>query len=129
MIKLRKLNFKLLIKPIIAILLFSIVTVGHSDPVTENMSEDPEVVFSEVDADPNVLMILDLSGSMGRNFGGEQIGNWDDDIITAECDSTPDSPRDVFCAENQANLSVCAMQHCTNDGHRCGRVCMLYTSF
>ncbi len=96
-----------------------------SEPVIENEVEDKNITGADVEgAAPNLAFILDLSGSMGRNFGGTQVGNWDSDTSFARCgDQTPDNTDERidlgFCAENIANLTVCASQNCTEDGHRC----------
>jgi len=117
------------LKLLLTLAMVLIVTGANSqeftDPVIENEVEDKNITGADVEgAAPNVVTIVDLSGSMGRNFGGSQIGNWDSDTTFARCgDQTPDNTNERidlgFCAENIANLTVCSSQNCTEDGHRC----------
>ena len=107
---------KLKIIPVLLAIL--LVTGAHGAPIVENQSEDLEVIISQIiGSSPNVVTILDLSGSMGRNFGGEQVGDWDGRDVFNQCGGA--DWREAFCAENIANLTICSSQTCTEDGHRC----------
>ncbi len=128
---------------IFLILLSSYSTVSHSVNITRNEVEDPRLTGEEFEgADPNVLTILDLSGSMGRNFGGEQVGDWDGDDVFARCPNRvyidrnfePASGEDDdednnsvrrervrlnACGESISGLNSCIIENCTGDGHTC----------
>ena len=61
------------------IILLSVTGVSAQDfnvPVIENEVEDKNITGADVvGASPNVVTILDLSGSMGRNHGNQQVGS------------------------------------------------------
>ncbi len=123
-IKLNLLKSKIYkLKVIIVLIVLSLVTGAHGDPIIENDVEDLEILLSQfIGQEPNVVTILDLSGSMGRNYGGDQVGNWDGRDVFDQCGSGSSSdtrPRAAICQENIANLTVCSSQVCTEDGHRC----------
>ena len=65
------------LKLLLTLTIVFIVTGANSqefnEPVIENEVEDKNITGADVEgAAPNVALILDLSGSMGRNFGGTQ---------------------------------------------------------
>ncbi len=120
----------------------------NSENIVRNEVEDPRLTGEEFEgADPNVLTILDLSGSMGRNYGGEQVGDWDGDDVFRQCPNREYIPRnfaanpDDFednedfdddanfvrrerirlntCGESIAGLNSCIIENCTGDGHTC----------
>ena len=107
-----------------------LVISAHGDPIIENQIDDLNLVISQfVGGQPNALFVMDVSGSMGRNFGGSQVGNWTGDTMDGtlnKCEEdfglTTDQDRAEasHCAENVANLSVCGSIHCANG--TCGNV-------
>ncbi|MGH7792663.1 MAG: hypothetical protein ACREOB_10160, partial [Thermodesulfobacteriota bacterium] len=122
-----------------ALIVLTFVTGAHSEPIIENEVEDLDIIISQfVGGQPNVLTILDLSGSMGRNFGGTEIGNWDDSDAFFRCQDVCDSNKNSnciggddtdsafqnqrtlasHCAENMAGTAVCGTINCGQDG-RC----------
>jgi len=114
--KFKKNAYMLKILPLFLALI--LVTGAHGAPIVKNQSEDLDVIISQIiGSSPNVVTILDLSGSMGRNFGGEQIGDWDGRDVFDQCGGA--NWREAFCAENIANLTICSSRTCTEDGHRC----------
>jgi len=122
------------LKGILVLVALLLVTEVHGGPITENEVEDLNILISEfVGGQPNILTILDLSSSMGVNFGGTEVGNWDGSSTTpsstvVDCervfcvDSNGNVNCDTFverilashCAENAANTSVCGSQNCRN---------------
>ncbi|MGQ0793623.1 MAG: pilus assembly protein [Deltaproteobacteria bacterium] len=115
-------------------------TLAYGDDITKNQSEDLNLLISQfVGGEANALLIMDLSSSMGVNFGGSNIGNWDS--ISNSASSTVLDCESVFCdgiggcdggdilgipghllqrvlashcAENTANTSVCGSKNCKN---------------
>jgi Tfp pilus tip-associated adhesin PilY1 len=116
--------YKLKVFLVLITLLF--VTSVHGDPIIKNQVEDLSILVSQfVGGQPNVLTILDLSGSMGRNWGGTQIGNWDSvssnpASTLLDCEaafgtgSDNNRARAAHCAENTANTSVCGSVNCSD---------------
>ncbi len=106
----------LVIFPVLFLVILA--TRAHGDPIVKNNVEDLDIIISQIiGSSPNVVTILDLSGSMARNYGGEQVGDWDGRDVFAEC--TGANWKVAFCAENIANLTICSSRTCTEDGHRC----------
>lgn len=116
-------KFKFLLISFLAFLMLN----AHGEPVTENEVEDINLVISQfVGGAPNALFIMDVSGSMGRNFGGTQVGNWTgseetegviqqcerDFCNNGNCNNDQDRTEASHCAENTANLTVCGSKHC-----------------
>ncbi|GBD38922.1 Type IV pilus biogenesis factor PilY1 [bacterium HR37] len=109
------------VKLAIVLLSLALVTGAQSDPITKNEVEDLNILISQfVGGQPNVLTILDLSGSMGRNWGGTQVGNWDVKSTINDCEDAFGSSSDdrrarsAHCAENTANTSECGSKWCPN---------------
>lgn len=111
------------IRILTALIIVFMINSAHSDPITKNEVEDLNLVVSQfVFGQPNALFIMDVSGSMGRNFGGTQIGRWtpDSDLGTIQdCrnglyNNDNDLARITHCAENTANLTACGSVHCKN---------------
>lgn len=115
-----------------SVLLLMLLTVNSShSAVTKNEVDDLNLIISQfVGGQPNALFIMDLSGSMGRTFGGSQVGRWtpsdDGGTVTdcevgicggvGECSSRVQRAAASHCAENTANLSVCGSKFCTESG-------------
>ncbi len=118
----RKRTYKF--KLVIALLVLTFVTGAHGDPIIQNEVEDLKIISSQfVGGQPNVLTILDLSGSMGRNHGGTQVGNWDNSDAFFRCEDTGTGTATQrtlasHCAENMAGTTVCGTANCGEDG-RC----------
>ena len=104
-------------------LLFLFVTGAKADPIRKNEVEDLNVIISQVvGGEPNVLIIADYSGSMVRNWGESQLGNWDTSGTIADCEelySTSSSEgrrMAAHCSENVAGVSVCGSRHAGGSG-------------
>lgn len=120
----RRFNFHgIKIFSLILMLLF--VTGANGEPITKNEVEDLNVIISQVvGGEPNILFIMDLSGSMIRAFGGSQVGNWDNssdggtllDCESIHCGSSCNTFAEravaAHCAENISNVSVCGSKTC-----------------
>ena len=117
---------------ICAILLLLFVSGAKSDPIVKNEVEDLNVIISQVvGGEPNVLFIMDLSGSMERAFGGSQVGNWDNSadggtLIDCEAFNCSGSCNDFIkrsiaahCAENVAGVSMCGSKYCNSIAGTC----------
>lgn len=111
--------YKLKIALVFAALLF--VTGAHGNPIIQNQVEDQNILISQfVGGQPDVLMILDLSGSMALNYGGTEIGNWDNTNVISTCenfflDGTSDQYiKSSHCIENAAGTDVCGFQNCAD---------------
>ena len=109
---------------VLAVMLFAMLLPdAKAAPIVDNNTEDLDIIIQQIiGTEPNVVTILDLSGSMGRNYGGEQIGDWDGEDVFDRCGGTGSEnarSRTAFCAENIANLTICSSRTCTADGHRC----------
>lgn len=117
---------------LVIVLPLLLVTGARSEPIEKNEVEDLNVIISQiVGGDPNVLFITDLSGSMIRNYGGSQIGNWDMDndggaleICEAlhcgnNCDNFVERSLAAHCAENITNVSVCGSKTCIDGSGTC----------
>jgi Tfp pilus tip-associated adhesin PilY1 len=94
---------------------------AHGNPIIKNQVEDQNILISQfVGGQPDVLMILDLSGSMALNFGGSEIGNWDNTNVITTCegfflDGTSDQYiKSSHCIENAAGTDVCGFQNCVD---------------
>lgn len=111
-------------KIVLTLLVLAFVTGAHGDPIIQNQVEDLKIISSQfVGGQPNVLTILDLSGSMGRNFGGTEIGNWDNSDAFFRCEDFGTGSANArmltsHCAEEVAGTAVCGTIHCGQDG-RC----------
>lgn len=111
-------------KVVLGLFVLTFVTGAHGDPIIQNEVEDLKIISSQfVGGQPNVLTILDLSGSMGRNFGGTEVGNWDNSDAFFRCEDSGtgnDNERTLasHCAENMAGTTVCGTASCGQDG-RC----------
>lgn len=113
-------KIKLIVIPFLALLILN----AHGEPIIENEVEDLNLIISQfVGGEPNALFIMDLSGSMGRNFGGSQVGNWtgseeiegvvqqcERDFCDGDCDTDQERTFASHCAENVANVTVCGRQ-------------------
>jgi len=113
------------LKIIIALIFLTCVTGAHGDPIIRNDVEDLDILISQfVGGQPNVLTILDLSGSMGRNHGGAQVGNWDNSDVFFRCEADAGTGTvngrilSSHCAEEVAGTAVCGTANCGQDG-RC----------
>ncbi len=113
------------LKIFLVLVALSFVTGAHGNPIIENDLEDLNVIISQfVGGQPNVLTILDLSGSMGRNHGGSQIGNWDNSDAFFRCETDAGTGTTngrilaSHCAEEMAGTAVCGTASCGQDG-RC----------
>jgi len=121
-------NIKFKIIPFLFLLI--LITPANSDPIIENEVDDLNLVISQfVGGSPNALFIMDVSGSMGRNFGGSQVGDWtleQDGGVLVECeqsfcggvgaefcDSFDERVEASHCAENAANVSECGSKICS----------------
>jgi len=115
-------NIKFKIIPFLFLLI--LITPANSDPIIENEVDDLNLVISQfVGGSPNALFIMDVSGSMGRNFGGSQVGNWtlpNDEGVLIECEqsfcgtscnSFDERVGASHCAENAANVSECGSKN------------------
>lgn len=115
---------KLLITFIIFLSVTGAMSQDFNQPVIENEVEDANITGADTQgAAPNVVTILDLSGSMGRNFGNQQVGSWDQDSAIdfceieqcgGECTSSDSDNR-------RRNASQCA--EVIANTNRCGSVC------
>jgi Tfp pilus tip-associated adhesin PilY1 len=107
-------------KIVLVLVVLTFVSGAHGDPIIQNKVEDLKVISSQFVGDqPNVLTILDLSGSMSRNQAKAQLGNWDDSTVqdcarTFGTNSDDNRARTAHCAENVANTSVCGSKICGN---------------
>ena len=112
------------------IILLSVTGVSAQDfnvPVIENEVEDKNITGADVvGASPNVVTILDLSGSMGRNHRNQQVGSWDQDTALEFCEreqcggvgagfcgSSNERRNASQCAEVIANTNRCGTSACT----------------
>ncbi len=89
-------------------------TGARADPIIKNELEDLNILISQfVGGDPNTLIILDLSGSMGLDYGQNQLANWDQETSVQVCEAHR-SDRIVLaqCAEKAAGTSVCSSIAC-----------------
>ncbi len=122
------------VKILVITLMMLFITSARSDVITKNEVEDLNLIISQfVEGQPNVLFIMDVSGSMGRSFGGSQIGKWTltdsrgtltdcerafCDSFDEDCPAPPSENQDRLeashCAENTANLTVCGSIYCKN---------------
>lgn len=113
-------------------LLLLLVNGAQGEPIKHNEVEDLNIIISQiVGGEPNVLFITDLSGSMIRAYGGEQIGNWDGNVdggnlVICEqlhcgnsCDDFVERSLATHCAENISNVSVCGSKHCIGGTGTC----------
>jgi hypothetical protein len=116
----------------IALVLIALVLVtgAHGKPIIQNQVEDPNILISQfVGGQPDVLIIQDLSGSMMINYGGTQIGNWDNTNAITSCEgfygtrAGDGTIQSSHCAENTAGTDVCGSINC-QDG-----ICDDQTSF
>ena len=94
---------------------------AQADPIVKNETEDLRILVSQiVGTMPNVLFILDESGSMSRNFPGQQLASWDQRDVIDDCVNTFGTYnwfarlRSQFCIENVANANVCGSKVCRN---------------
>src|SRR5579885_3549169 len=94
---------------------------AHGSPIIKNQVEDQNILISQfVGGQPDVLMILDLSGSMALNFGGSEIGNWDNTNVITTCEgffldnSSDQYIKSSHCIENAAGTDVCGFQNCVD---------------
>ncbi len=113
-------------------LLLLFVTGANGEPIKKNEVEDLNVIISQiVGGEPNILFIMDLSGSMIRSFGGSQVGNWDDNVeggalnicealhCGSSCDNFVERSLAAHCAENITNVSVCGSKNCIGGSGTC----------
>jgi hypothetical protein len=124
------------VKILLALSLVFFVSGARGDDIIENQVEDLNILISQVvGGQPNVLILYDNSLSMGDNFGGSQVGNWDVDatiltkpnsdpskVVPGTCDSFQ-SLKDVtgananyavaHCAGNAAGLNPCGSIACS----------------
>lgn len=125
----RKLSGNIKFKIIPFLFLLVLITPANSDPITENQVDDLNLVISQfVGGAPNALFIMDVSGSMGRNYGGSQVGNWtlDEDggtLFSCEnsfCNGTNNCTNftqrafAAHCSENASNVSTCGSKICSS---------------
>ena len=76
------------VKILLVFFILVFVTGARGNDITENQVEDLNILISQViGGQPNVLILYDNSLSMGDNFGGSQLGNWDADSVIATCTS------------------------------------------
>ena len=88
-----------------------------NEPVIKNEVEDKNITGADIQgAAANVVTILDLSGSMGRNHGNQQVGSWDQDTALefcerercgSNCDSDNERRQASHCTEVIANTLRC----------------------
>lgn len=112
------------LKTALVLIALLFVTGAHGTPIIKNQVEDTNILISQfVGGQPDVLVILDLSGSMGRNYGGTEVGNWDssDAFFRCEDSGTGNGHPNILashCAEEMAGTAVCGTANCGEDG-RC----------
>jgi hypothetical protein len=109
------------IKIVSVLLLLLLIKGAKGDEIIKNEVEDLNIIISQVvGGQPNVLTILDLSGSMAVNYGGTQIGNWDGTSVITTCEAyfPPNTStariKASHCSENTAGTSVCGFINCAN---------------
>ena len=97
---------------------------AYGDPIIKNELEDLNILISQIiGGQANVLAILDLSQSMGTNYGGKGVGNWDSSPTITDCEAAfctdigncSTITQRIFashCAENTANTSECGSIKC-----------------
>jgi hypothetical protein len=129
--KFRNLNGKIYkINMLLVFFVFVFATRARGDEIIENQVEDLNILISQiVGGRPNVLLLYDNSLSMGDNFSGSQVGNWDVDATIATspdvlgtCESFQ-SLKDptgananyavAHCAGNAAGLNPCGNIACS----------------
>ncbi len=110
-------SYKLKIVLVLFVLL--VVAGAHGTPIIRNQVEDSNIVISQVvGGQPDVLVILDLSGSMEINSGGASIGQWNPSTVINSCEfyfgtGTGDpNMQSSHCIENVAGTDVCGSKNC-----------------
>jgi hypothetical protein len=112
------------IKILLIFFVLVLVTGASGEDIIENEVEDINILTSQVfGTEPNVLFVYDSSYSMGTNFGGGQVGNWDNEDTVTTClksnhQNVNTNYAKAHCMGNAAGTNPCGSIACT--GSRSG---------
>ncbi len=115
----RSITYKLQL--ILFVVAIAMITGARAEEIIKNDVEDVNLLISSLlGGQSNILVILDSSGSMGLNFGGDQVAKWAQHSNVAYCEYFWGNSYDrAQCIANATGTSPCGSISCTSKGGVC----------